>query len=335
METNIIKKAKQWLGESYDDKTRQKVQDLISQGGKALTDAFYKSLEFGTGGLRGEIGVGTNRMNIYTVAMATQGLANYLKKTFPTKKLSFAIARDSRRLGERFVEIITEVLSANQIKCYVFSELRTTPILSFAVRKLNCHGGIVVTASHNPPEYNGYKVYWSDGAQIVPPHDKNIIEEVKKIFKMEDVKRGARRELIEMIDTSIDKAFFKKISDLSINPVAIQANSQLKIVYSPLHGTGITAVPQCLERLGFKNILLEPEQKIPNGDFPTVSYPNPEEPAALSRCLSLANREEADLVMATDPDTDRVGIAIRNEKGELELMNGNQTGSYSFLLPFK
>jgi phosphoglucomutase len=293
-----------------------------------LADAFYRDLEFGTGGLRGIMGVGTNRMNKVTVAMATQGLANYLKKEFASlKQIKMAIAYDSRNNSAYFAKIAAEVLSANDIKVFLFKELRPTPVLSFTVRHLNCQSGIVITASHNPKEYNGYKVYWNDGGQLVDPHDVNVIAEVQKIKGFEEVNFDAKPELIEVIADEIDQVYLDKVCALSLSPEIILKNQDINIVYTALHGTGITLVPEALKRFGFKNISIVEEQCIPDGNFPTLKSPNPEEPSALQMGIEKAISTGAELVMATDPDADRVGIAVKNEKNEFILLNGNQTAS--------
>lgn len=328
IDEKILERATYWLSDIFDQDTRNEVKHLIESDTATLTDAFYKDLEFGTGGLRGIMGAGTNRMNKYTVAMATQGLANYIKKTYPNEKeLKAAIAYDSRNNSALFAGITADVLSANGFKVYLFKELRPTPVLSFAIRHLKCHTGVVVTASHNPKEYNGYKVYWNDGGQLVSPHDKNVIEEVLKIRDIRDVKMNAIRENIISIGEDIDDVYISKIKKLSLNLELIRENQNLKIVYTPIHGTGITLVPRALKEFGFTNILKVEEQCIPDGNFPTVKSPNPEEPAALEKALALAKETDADLLLGTDPDADRVGVAVKNNKGEFILLNGNQTAT--------
>ena len=317
-------KAEEWLNStSLDEQSKVEISQLDEE---SLNDAFYKDLEFGTGGLRGVMGIGSNRINKYTVGMATQGFANYLKKT-NSNDLSVAIAHDSRNNSRLFAEITADVFSANDIRVYLFEDLRPTPELSFAIRELNCAGGVVVTASHNPREYNGYKAYWSDGAQLISPHDKNVIDEVSAIKGIDDVKFQPNKELIESIGEEMDRRYLQMIKDLSTSKEAIQNQHNLKIVYSSIHGTGITLIPRVLKELGFENVHVVDEQKEPNGDFPTVVYPNPEEEEAMSIALNKAKELDADLVMATDPDSDRVGIAVKNTRGEFQLLNGNQTGS--------
>lgn len=324
----ILSRANSWLKESFDEETRKQVQFLMDNDTKELTDAFYCDLEFGTGGLRGIMGVGTNRMNKYTVAMATQGLVNYLLKMFPDeKKLKAAVAHDSRNNSKDFAQITADVFSANGIKVFLFDDLRPTPELSFAVRQLKCKTGVVVTASHNPKEYNGYKVYWDDGGQLVNPHDKNVISEVQKIKSISDVKMNAVKENIISIGENIDKIYIEKVKGLSLNHKSIKDFSTLKIVYTPIHGSGVSLVPRALKEFGFKNIYTVEEQCIPDGNFPTVKSPNPEEPAALELALKKAKEINADLLLGTDPDCDRVGVAIKNDKGEFILLNGNQTAT--------
>lgn len=326
MDNQIKEKAQLWLNSAtIDEETKSSITALMNDADE-LTESFYKDLEFGTGGLRGIMGVGSNRMNKYTIGMATQGLANYLKKSFEGEDIKVAIAHDSRNNSRFFAETAANVFSANGIKVYLFESLRPTPELSYAIRKLGCHGGVVLTASHNPKEYNGYKAYWNDGGQLVAPHDKNVITEVNGIA-LDDINFEANDALIESIGEDIDKSYLAEIKKLSLSPDAIAAHAGTKIVYSSIHGTGITLVPRCLEELGFKNITVVDEQKEPNGNFPTVVYPNPEEAEALKIALAKAQEIDADLVMATDPDADRIGIAVRNDKGGLQLLNGNQTGS--------
>ncbi len=328
IDENIIKRANIWLEGNYDNDTKQEIKDLIKTNPKEVIDAFYRNLEFGTGGLRGVMGAGTNRMNRYTVGMATQGLANYLKKMFPKKDLiKIAIAYDSRINNTFFTNTTADVMSANGIKVYMFDALRPTPELSFAIRYLGCQAGIVITASHNPPEYNGYKVYWDDGGQLVNPHDKNVIEEVNKIKDIDDVSFERNEDLIELIGETIDIEYIKLIKALSLSPEIIEKQNDLKIVYTPIHGTGVKLVPECLKAFGFKNVYNVPEQDISDGNFPTVKSPNPEEPEALSMAMKKAKEVNANLVMATDPDSDRVGIAVKNEKNEFVLLNGNQTAT--------
>lgn len=323
---NAREKALQWLSASnLDDSSKEQI-DVLLQNESELEESFQIDLEFGTGGLRGIMGIGTNRMNKYTVGMATQGFSNYLKKEIQ-KEVKVAIAYDSRNNSRLFAETAAQVFSANGIKVFLFSELRPTPELSYTIRKLGCHGGVVLTASHNPKEYNGYKAYWSDGGQLVPPHDKNVIAEVKKINSINDINFDANTDLIESIDEEIDSAYINMIKGLSLSPEVVKQHSDLKIVYSSIHGTGITTVPKALSEVGFKNISTVSEQDTPDGNFPTVVYPNPEEEEAMSLALREASKIDADLVLATDPDADRVGIAVKNSKNEFQLLNGNQTGA--------
>lgn len=327
MNEDILTKAKQWLEAGYDVETQNRVQELIDSNPKELEESFYRDLEFGTGGLRGIMGVGTNRMNIYTVAIATQGLCNYLKKTYPGELLKAAIAHDSRNNSVLFARKTAEIFSANGIMVYLFDELRPTPELSFAIRHFGCQTGIVVTASHNPKEYNGYKVYWNDGGQLVPPHDKNIIAEVQAIKGIKDVNVDVIEKLILPVRDEVDDAYIEKMKLLSLSPEAISAQHDLKIVYTSLHGTGITLTPRLLSEYGFTNVHTVAAQDKPDGKFPTVQSPNPEEPAALALALKEAEEVDAELVMGTDPDADRVGIAVKDNNGNYILLNGNQTGS--------
>jgi phosphoglucomutase len=327
MEERILKLADFWMSDAFDEATRNEVKSLRENDPKGLEDAFYKDLEFGTGGLRGVMGAGTNRMNVYVVSMATQGLANYINKTVDQDSKSVAIAHDSRINSHVFAKKAAEVLSANGIKTYLFSELRPTPELSFAVRYHGCSAGIVITASHNPKEYNGYKVYWNDGGQIVPPHDKGIIEEVRKVKGPREVASDVDAELIEVISTETDEAYRKELLKEFINLDAIERQSDLSLVYTPIHGTGITQIPQLLQEAGFKNIHIVDQQAKPDGNFPTVHSPNPEEKAALDLGLKLAEEVDGKILMGTDPDADRVGIAVRDLQGELVLLNGNETAS--------
>lgn len=328
MEQAILDKANTWLNSSIDTESKQQIEHWINEDKQEdLIEAFYKDLEFGTGGLRGIMGVGSNRMNKYTVGMATQGLANYLKKTYPNEEISVAIAHDCRNNSRFFAETTAAVFSANGIQVYFFEALRPTPELSFAIRELGCKSGVVLTASHNPKEYNGYKAYWNDGAQLVPPHDKNVIAEVGKIKNIDEVRFEKDESKIQLIGQDIDEKYLTKVAELSVSPEAIKAQHDLKIVFTPIHGTGITLVPRVLEKIGFTNVHVVEEQAEPNGNFPTVVYPNPEEAEALSIALKKARELDADLLLGTDPDADRVGIAVKNNKGEWELLNGNQTGS--------
>ena len=328
MEANVKVKIDQWLNGSYDDATKAIIKELLANGKEEeLIDSFYRDLEFGTGGLRGIMGVGSNRMNKYTIGSATQGLANYLIKSFPGEKISVAIAHDSRNNADFFTKVTADVFSANGIKVYLFKELRPTPELSFAIRHFGCKSGVVLTASHNPKEYNGYKAYWDDGAQMIEPHDTNVIDEVRKIDDITKVKFEGNPALIEYIGEEVDEIYLNKITSLSVFPEVIKRQSDLKIVFSPIHGTGITCVPQVLKKFGFNNVTVVQEQATPDGNFPTVVYPNPEEAEAMSMALNKGKEIDADLILATDPDADRVGIAVKNHKGEFQLLNGNQTGS--------
>ncbi len=318
----------QWLNGPYDAETKSQIQALIAAGEQtALTDSFYKSLEFGTGGMRGEMGVGCNRMNQYTVGAATQGFANYLNKCLPGQKIKVAIAHDSRNNSPEFTRIAANIFTANGIEVYLFPALRPTPQLSFTVRELGCQAGLVITASHNPKEYNGYKAYWADGSQVVAPHDKNIVSEVNAISSVADIKFEGNDALLHILDESIDTAYLKTIQANCRKPEVIQRQKDLKIVFSPIHGTGITLVPKALDLLGFQAVTVVEEQAIPNGNFPTVVYPNPEEKEAMTLALNKAKAIDADLVIATDPDADRVGAAVKNQHGEWVLLNGNQMAS--------
>ena len=319
-------KAKEWLSSSFNEETRKEVQAMLDNSDKTeLIDSFYKDLEFGTGGLRGIMGAGSNRMNIYTVGMATQGFANYLKKSFADKEtISVVVGHDCRNNSRLFAETVAAIFSANGIKVYLFDDLRPTPEVSFAIRELKCQGGVNITASHNPKEYNGYKAYWDDGAQVLAPHDKGIIDEVEKV-KIEDVKFGANNDLIQIIGKEIDDIYLDKIKTLSIDPAVIERHKDLKIVYTPLHGAGRTLIPESLKRWGFENVYTVKEQMVKDGNFPTVVSPNPENGEALTLALRDAKEIDADIVMASDPDADRVGMACKNDKGEWVLINGNQT----------
>ena len=323
----VIYKANTWLEGDYDAATKNEVQRMLdNEDKKELIDAFYKDLEFGTGGLRGIMGAGSNRMNIYTVGSATQGLANYLKKEFADlDEIKVVIGHDCRNNSRKFAEISADIFSANNIKVYLFEELRPTPEVSYAVRKLGCQSGIMITASHNPKEYNGYKAYWNDGAQVLAPHDRNIIAEVNRIKSNDEINFNKNSKLIEIIGKDMDKAFIEEVKKLVLSPDSIERNNDIKIVYSPIHGTGGTLIPDALKAIGFTNIINVPEQDVISGDFPTVISPNPEEPAALDLAIKRAIETDADLVMATDPDSDRIGTAIRDDKGNFILVNGNQT----------
>lgn len=329
MDTAIQAKINTWLTGSFDEDTRQEIKKLQQENETDLADAFYRNLEFGTGGLRGIMGVGTNRMNKYTVGMATQGYANYLKQSFPGE-VKVAIAHDSRNNSRFFAETTAGVFAANGIKVYLFESLRPTPELSFAIRHLGCQGGVVCTASHNPKEYNGYKAYWNDGAQLVPPHDKNVIKEVEKISSVDEVKFTGGEENITLIGREIDEAYMDMVKGLSVYPDVIARQHDLKIVYTPIHGTGIKLVPEVLQRFGFTNVTIVEEQAEPNGNFPTVAYPNPEEKETMSIGLKKAESLDADILLGTDPDADRVGIGIRDNHGKWVLMNGNQTAVLAF-----
>ena len=318
----------QWLSGPYDAATKATIQELIAKGDlTTLTDSFYKSLEFGTGGMRGEMGVGSNRMNKYTVGAATQGFANYLNASLPGQKIKVAIAHDSRNNSPEFTRIAADIFTANGIEVYLFPALRPTPQLSFTVRHLGCQAGLVITASHNPKEYNGYKAYWSDGSQVVAPHDKNIVKEVNAITSIADIKFEGNDALLHLLDGSIDEAYLQTILVNCRQPEVIKRQKDLKIVFSPIHGTGITLVPQALQLLGFEAVTVVEEQAEPNGNFPTVIYPNPEEKEALTLALNKAKAIDADLVIATDPDADRVGAAVKSPDGEWALLNGNQMAS--------
>ncbi|MCL4481961.1 MAG: phospho-sugar mutase, partial [Bacteroidetes bacterium] len=323
---NVLSKAREWLSGNYDAATKAEVQKLMDKEDSAdLIDAFYRDLEFGTGGLRGIMGVGSNRMNIYTVGAATQGLSNYLKKAFAhLPEIKVAIGHDCRNNSRLFSETAAAIFSANGIRVYLFDSLRPTPELSFAIRELRLQSGIILTASHNPKEYNGYKAYWDDGSQIVEPHDRNIIAEVEKV-KVEDIRFKGRSELIIPLGAEMDELFLRKVVTVSLSPESIKKQHDLKIVYTPIHGTGVKLVPMALAKMGFTNVIHIPEQDVVSGEFPTVISPNPEEPAALELALKKAREVNADLVMATDPDADRIGIAVKNDKGEFILVNGNQT----------
>jgi len=330
MSQSIEQKVEKWLSGNYDQATKDAIIAMQTQGGDELADCFYRNLEFGTGGLRGIMGVGTNRINKYTIGMATQGFANYLNKVYPSEKIALAIGHDSRNNARFFAETTAQVFAANGIKVYLFEALRPTPELSFAIRSLQCKAGVVCTASHNPKEYNGYKAYWNDGGQLVPPHDKNVITEVGAIQSIDDVKWEGGAANIELLGKSMDDAYIKMLQSLSIYPEVIAAQQDLKIVYTPIHGTGITLVPQVLKQFGFTNVHVVEEQSIPDGNFPTVIYPNPEESDTMSIGLAKAKALDADIILGTDPDADRVGVGVKNHKGEWVLMNGNQTAVLAF-----
>ena len=324
IEQSILNKVNEWLTPTFDEATQDAIKEMMTSAPKELEESFYKNLEFGTGGMRGVMGVGTNRINKYTLGKNTQGLSDYLYKSFPNEQLKVAIAYDCRHNSDTLAKVVADVFSANGIKVYLFSDMRPTPELSFAVRYLNCHAGIVLTASHNPPEYNGYKVYWQDGGQLVPPQDAEIIKVIEDL-KYSEIKFEANNDLIEYIDTEVDEAFFKStIENASFN-TPTEAKANLKIVYTSLHGTSIKAIPNVLEKAGYTDVNIVPEQAEPNGDFPTVKSPNPEEPEALSMAIAMANKIGADIVVGTDPDSDRLGVAVRDLDGKIKLLNGNQT----------
>lgn len=328
LEAATLDTINQWLNGNYDTKTKEEIQQLLDKEAfTELTDSFYRSLEFGTGGLRGIMGAGSNRINKYTIGTATQGLCNYLLKKYPGEKVKVAIAHDSRNNSDYFAGITADVFSANGIHVYFFKALRPTPELSFAVRELGCKSGVMLTASHNPKEYNGYKAYGADGGQFTAPDDTMVMDEVAKISSIDEVKFDRIEANVELIGEEIDQLYLDKITELSVSPEAIARQKDLKIVYSPIHGTGITLVPQALAQFGFTNLTLVEEQSKPDGNFPTVVYPNPEEKEALTLALKKAEEIDADLVLATDPDADRVGIAVKNNDGQFVLLNGNQTGS--------
>jgi phosphoglucomutase len=323
---DIRKKAAKWLGNEFNDETRKEVGEMLDKDEKKLIDAFYQDLEFGTGGLRGIMGAGTNRMNIYTLGMATQGLANYIIKNCGNSGLRVAIAYDCRNNSRYFAETTANIFSANGFEVFLFESLRPTPELSFAIRYYKCQTGVVITASHNPPEYNGYKAYWDDGGQVVAPHDEGIIDEVRKIVSVNEIRFNGKKEKIKIIGKETDELFLKEVQKMSLNPDIINKFNDIGIVYTPIHGTGITLVPPALKLFGFRNIIHVPEQDKIDGNFPTVKSPNPEEPDTLKMAINKAVECGAELVMATDPDADRLGIAVKNRKGEFILLNGNQTG---------
>ncbi|HKZ66115.1 MAG TPA: phospho-sugar mutase [Chitinophagaceae bacterium] len=330
MDVAIQSKVNTWLNGNFDQATKDEIVKLQKENPNELADAFYRNLEFGTGGLRGIMGVGTNRMNKHTIGMATQGYANYLKQSFSGQEVRVAIAHDSRNNSRFFAETTANVFAANGIKVFLFEALRPTPELSFAIRYFKCQGGVVCTASHNPKEYNGYKAYWNDGGQLVPPHDKNVIKEVDKIASVDDVKWNGGESNITIIGKEVDEAYMDMVKSLSVYPDVIAKQHDLKIVYTPIHGTGIMLVPEVLKRFGFTNVHIVEEQKEPNGNFPTVGYPNPEEKETMSIGLAMAKKLDADILLGTDPDADRVGIGIKDNHGEWVLMNGNQTAVLAF-----
>ena len=324
IEKNILDKVNEWLTPTFDKETQDKIKDIMTTSPKELEECFYKNLEFGTGGMRGIMGVGTNRINKYTLGKNTQALSDYLKKSFPGEQLKVVIAYDCRHNSDTLGKVVADVFSANGIKVFLFSEMRPTPELSFALKHLNCHAGIVLTASHNPPEYNGYKVYWQDGGQLVPPQDEEIIQVIEDL-KYSEIKFEANNSLIEYIDTEVDNAFINStVANASFN-TASKAKENLKIVYTSLHGTSIKVVPSVLAKAGYTDVNIVPEQALPNGDFPTVVSPNPEEPEALTMALALAEKLNADIVFGTDPDSDRLGVAVRDNNHKMILLNGNQT----------
>ncbi|WP_304582267.1 phospho-sugar mutase [uncultured Alistipes sp.] len=325
LEQTVLCKAQTWLDGHYDDETKKQVKYLIDNDMKELVESFYKDLEFGTGGLRGIMGVGSNRMNVYTVGAATQGLANYLKKNFAGERIRVAIGHDSRNNSRMFAERVADIFASNDFDVFLFDALRPTPELSFAIRELKCHSGVVVTASHNPKEYNGYKAYWTDGSQVTAPHDKNIIAEVAKITDVDMVLTGKNPGNITVLDEKFDEIYLNKVHELSLSPESVRKHHDMKIVYSPMHGAGVRLVPASLKKFGFTNVIMVKEQSVIDGNFPTVESPNPEERKTMAMAIDLAAREGADLVLATDPDSDRIGVALRNKKGEYVLLNGNQT----------
>ncbi len=326
--TQVKARAQEWLDGDYDEQTKEEVRKMMKEDPESLIDAFYKNLEFGTGGLRGIMGAGTNRMNIYTVGMATQGLANYMKKQFAGRdQIKVVVSHDCRNNSRLFAETTAGIFTGNGFEVYLFEDLRPTPELSFAIRHLHCQSGVMITASHNPKEYNGYKAYWEDGAQVIPPHDKNIIKEVSKIKDINEVRFNGPKEKITLIGEEVDEAYLAKVTSLSLSPKAVKKHHDLKIVYTPIHGTGVKLVPAALERYGFTNIIHVPEQDVNDGNFPTVVSPNPEEHAALEMALNKADETNAELVMASDPDGDRLGIAVRDSNGKMMLLNGNQTAT--------
>jgi phosphoglucomutase len=330
MNTTIQQNIDKWLNGNFDEEVKKQIRDQQKDHPDELADAFYKNLEFGTGGLRGIMGVGTNRMNKYTVGMATQGYSNYLKQSFPGQEVRVALAHDSRNNSRFFAETAANVFAANGVKVFLFEDMRPTPELSFTIRHLKCQGGVVCTASHNPKEYNGYKAYWNDGGQLVPPHDKNVIAEVEKIQDVNEVKWSGGQSNITIIGKEIDEAYIKMVKSLSVYPEIIRQQKDLKIVYTPIHGTGIKMVPQVLKEYGFENVHIVEEQATPNGNFPTVVYPNPEESEAMSMGLKKAESIDADILCGTDPDSDRVGVGVKDTRGNWVLMNGNQTAVLAF-----
>ncbi len=324
LEKKVIAKAQQWINGEYDQATKEQVKEMLANNMPELIESFYKELEFGTGGLRGIMGVGSNRMNIYTVGAATQGLANYLKQNIEGE-ISVAVAHDNRNNSRLFAEHTANIFASNGFKVYLFDALRPTPELSFAIRELGCNSGVVITASHNPKENNGYKAYWSDGAQVTEPHDKKIIEEVLKITSVDMVQTGKNLESIEILDTKFDDIYLNMVKGLSLSPSSVERFKDMKIIYTPIHGSGVDLVPRALKLYGFENVELVAEQAVIDGNFPTVESPNPEERKAMTMAIDLASKREADIILATDPDADRVGVALRKQDGEYVLLNGNQT----------
>lgn len=325
LEQQVLAKAQKWLDGNYDAETKKQVKYLMDNDMKELVESFYKDLEFGTGGLRGVMGVGTNRMNIYTVGAATQGLSNYLKRNFAGEEIRVVVGHDSRNNSRMFAERVADIFASNGFTVFLFDALRPTPELSFAIRELKCQSGVVITASHNPKEYNGYKAYWSDGSQVTAPHDKNIIDEVEKITEVDQVLTGRNPQNIRALGKDFDELYLNKIYELSLSPESVKRFHDMKIVYSPMHGAGVRLVPESLKRFGFTNAQLVPEQAVIDGNFPTVESPNPEERKTMSMAIDLAKKVKADLVLATDPDSDRIGVAMPDENGEYVLLNGNQT----------
>lgn len=325
LEQQVLAKAQKWLDGNYDAETKKQVKYLMDNDMKELVESFYKDLEFGTGGLRGVMGVGTNRMNIYTVGAATQGLSNYLKRNFAGEEIRVVVGHDSRNNSRMFAERVADIFASNGFTVFLFDALRPTPELSFAIRELKCQSGVVITASHNPKEYNGYKAYWCDGSQVTAPHDKNIIDEVEKITEVDQVLTGRNPQNIHALGKDFDELYLNKIHELSLSPESVKRFHDMKIVYSPMHGAGVRLVPESLKRFGFTNVQLVPEQAVIDGNFPTVESPNPEERKTMSMAIDLAKKVKADLVLATDPDSDRIGVALPDENGEYVLLNGNQT----------
>ena len=325
LEQQVLAKAQKWLDGNYDAETKKQVKYLIDNNMKELVESFYKDLEFGTGGLRGVMGAGTNRMNIYTVGAATQGLSNYLKRNFAGEEIRVVVGHDSRNNSRMFAERVADIFASNGFTVFLFDALRPTPELSFAIRELKCQSGVVITASHNPKEYNGYKAYWSDGSQVTAPHDKNIIDEVEKITEVDQVLTGRNPQNIHALGKDFDELYLNKIHELSLSPESVKRFHDMKIVYSPMHGAGVRLVPESLKRFGFTNVQMVPEQAVIDGNFPTVESPNPEERKTMSMAIDLAKKVKADLVLATDPDSDRIGVALPDENGEYVLLNGNQT----------